>query len=322
MSNFKKPDLGPGDKHVAMTDGTEILHRAIGLHRWMYNQWTDFIVNKVTQSVKVKLLDFLATFRGGGHFKWSWQREGNKSFWSFLVTRGWASPMEIVGSMSKAIDADDGVNGDYYGDRVSLRLADSASQHSVDSGTSESSVEQGRMLFFEQRSAKSGEKKGTYKTEVRLGNDGTLGNYLQATMRDENGPNQIKTEILGEDFATRVDINDGKTVINVSHDGSISITTAKSLNVDVNAGAAILDMAETGNTTLTVNNDAMNINLGGKGFEQELLTKNYHDQWVANHTHSNGNNGAPTGAPLLPIVPNALTTRGSENWHTVTTKGE
>jgi len=113
-------------------------------------------------------------------------------------------------------------------------------------------------------------------------------------MLNKNSGNKLKAELLGGD-ALKLNINDGKAVLTMSYDGNI---------------------------TLKVDDNSTNILLGGKGGEQGLLTKKYHDQWAAKHIHSNGNMGSPTGPPVVPITPPSLVTRGGSNWHTVTLKGE
>lgn len=129
------------------------------------------------------------------------------------------------------------------------------------------------------------DKKGNYYTET------IVSKTIKNTVLNKNNGNKIVTNIMG-DNALDLDVNEGKVKLTVTHDGNI---------------------------TLSVDDTIL---LGGSGSEQELLTKSYHDNWAANHMHSNGNMGSPTGPPMLPIMPAVLPKRGKTNWYTKVTKAE
>ena len=151
--------------------------------------------------------------------------------------------------------------------------------------------EAGRVLIAETRQAKRGEKTGSVFTRTKIGkNDETQAVISSEIWDDEK---KITVDMMGED-AFNANINDGKIVITMSYDGAI---------------------------TLKIADDTAKILMGGSGVEQQLLTKSYHDKYIAQHIHLNGNNGAPTGKPMLPILP-AAPIRSATNWHTQTTQAE
>ena len=271
---FESGDLGPGDLRVIDPLGSLFERLRKGTYRWFYNQFCQININRILQIITAKLNGIIISMRSG-KFTWNWVRESDKTKWRLLITRGFLSPQDFSASVAKAIGDDDTVqHSASFHDRVDIRMMD-------DCVDTENVIEL-RTSVAENATDKAGSK----YTKTSVGKGGAL---TYETLDKVSG-NKSAISVMDGENAVSANVNDGKLVITMAHDGKVTFKVDEIL-------------------------------LGGEGGEQALLTKGY-DKWVARHTHSNGNQGAPTGPPLLPITPPTQPTRGKTNWHTVAVKAE
>jgi hypothetical protein len=107
----------------------------------------------------------------------------------------------------------------------------------------------------------------------------------------------VKMDVSGSD-ALVMKINDSKpgasgATITIMHDGNVKIQTS----------------------------DNAKILLGGQNKEQRLVTEKFVKDIYEKHMHSNGNQGAPTGKPILPPIID-LNMDSNTAPYTFTTKAE
>jgi hypothetical protein len=156
------------------------------------------------------------------------------------------------------------------------------------------------------------------KTLIGLQQDGTYLNHTVSNTAPDGSTTDLS--LLGKNdgsFTTRLAKTGGNnisTTIDASDD-----TGKPGMLIDLN-GKTQVSISKSGDVTITTP-DGATIKLGGTGNEQALATKTFVEQYYANHIHSNGNQGAPTGTPMTPVLP-PVSADASSNVYTFTTKAE
>lgn len=117
-----------------------------------------------------------------------------------------------------------------------------------------------------------------YKEEQKLNNESIAVQVIGK--KDEEEIYKVQINIEGEISIGR---NDGKYNISIDKEGNISLQGAK------------------------IQLDAEDIFIGGESSIKGVSLFN----WCNSHTHSNGNNGSPTGNAIIPLQPTVLTQKQS-----------
>jgi hypothetical protein len=135
----------------------------------------------------------------------------------------------------------------------------------------------------------------TSTTKIGTQQDGT---YFQHEAKTSTQGNTVELSVRGKDdgtFHTRLNNTNGNFVDTFADtSGDIAYT------FDVN-GKTKITINQSGDVTVNTP-DGATIKLGGTGKEQQLVTKSFVEKYYSKHVHSNGNSGAPTGTPMVPII--------------------
>jgi hypothetical protein len=104
---------------------------------------------------------------------------------------------------------------------------------------------------------------------------------------------------------------------------TLDVTGEMMVDTQVTSGDNLVQLTinPDGDTTIRVKPPGGKLFLGGTGKEQQLVTKSFVEQVYKSHIHGNGNQGAPTTAPMTPpVIP--LDLDSSSNHYTFTVKAE
>ena len=122
---------------------------------------------------------------------------------------------------------------------------------------------------------------------------------------DNTGVTQFNSAQGNNTIALTADINKGISVTLNGNKATLTIDPTGKISITNNSDIAITTQGTTtvnskGNVTFKTPAGAT-IKLGGTGNEQRLVTKAFVNQVFKSHVHSNGNQGSPTGTPMIPI---------------------
>lgn len=140
-------------------------------------------------------------------------------------------------------------------------------------------------------------KTSHFTSTLQLGkqDDGTWLN-VHTTDIDDNSTFDLNSDTTGKSVIILQGMDQTQSIIT-----TLDPTGGTPISIVVDQNKASLTVDSSGNITVFAAQGA-NIKIGGKGFEQPLVTKAFVEQVYAQHVHSNGNQGAPTGPPLSPPV--------------------
>jgi hypothetical protein len=132
-------------------------------------------------------------------------------------------------------------------------------------------------------------------TQIGTKKDGTYFNHSSKTTNNSGTTTNMLLSAKDDGtFHSHYNSTNGSYV-----DTLVDTVNQETVKLDIN-GKAVVTIDVKGNVKIATV-DGANILLGGTGKEQQLVTKSFIDKYYEKHTHSNGNQGAPTGPPMVPV---------------------